>query len=322
METNSDMRAVVWSGVLLAACWAFVVFKRWRIRVNLTRTVRGFNNVKIINRSIRALFSLLSPSRVSRFSKDFILSRYQYHANDDPVIRVQKIAKIIAEFYGISTSTIVVTFRKDLKVPGRVELSPAREFFVEIRSNLRLATDDIIAILVHEVAHIFLYQSGIKFEPVFNNEVLTDTTAVFLGCGSVTLNAAILNETRTEHSVSYNVQKYGYLSIDEYGYIIAKREKYFNRTQTKDLQRGLPRIGYQSGRSRLQAELNQSPFVPPTLVGKIRKYLLFWRGKVLIENDRNIFSCVICGQKLRTPNLKKKLLVTCPICSYKLPCHS
>lgn len=322
MKTDSNVRLFILCGVILALCSAYNLFKLWRRRVSLIRTVRGFDNVEIINSSIRALFSRLSPARIRQFSKGFTLLPNQYHHNDDPVIRVQKIAKTIAEFYGIKTSTIVVTFKDDLKVPGRVELSPDWEFFVEIRSTLRFATDDIITILVHEVAHIFLYQSGIKFEPVFNNEVLTDTTAVFLGCGSIILNGALLNETKNEYSVSYNLQKYGYLSIDEYGYIMAKRDEYFSSVQSKDLQRGLPRIGYKSGRRRLQAERSRAPFVPSTFAGKILKYLLFWTRKVSNENGKNIFACIICGQKLKTPKINKKLLVTCPTCSYKSLCHS
>jgi hypothetical protein len=64
-----------------------------------------------------------------------------------------------------------------------VELSQSNEFFVELQSQHRFAAKAIAAILAHEVAHIFLHRCGVRFPDEFENEVLTDTTAVYVGFG-------------------------------------------------------------------------------------------------------------------------------------------
>src|SRR5258708_32749731 len=114
---------------------------------------RGFSNIDLITLSLRELFLRLTPVRIRQFANNFELTRRENDRSDDPIIRVQKIARRFAAHYRISVSAVIVTFRSDLYVPGRVELSPASEFFVELHNDHRDAIKPTLAILAHEVAH-------------------------------------------------------------------------------------------------------------------------------------------------------------------------
>jgi hypothetical protein len=289
--------------------------------------MRGFKNIDIIDRSLRELFSRLTPRRIRQFLYTFELTGRETDRSDDPVIRVQKIARRLADHYRISVSAVVVTFRSDMCVPGRVELSPASEFFVELHTEHRDAVKPTVAILAHEVAHIFLYQAGIRLEPTFHNEVLTDTTAVFLGCGPAILNGASRTTTTsgnviTGQVITTSTKKYGYLSVDEFGYVQARRDAYFRLQPSRLVSRGLPRWGYCAGRRRFKSQQAAPPFAPASIFTRALRALRF-RNHLDASADRKIsFACSFCSQSLRVPRLGKQLSVHCPTCQETLICHT
>ena len=279
--------------------------------------IRGFKNIDLINLSLRQLFLRLTPARIRQFAHNFDLRLCENDRSDDPIIRVQKIARRFADHYPISVSAVVVTFRSRMHVPGRVELSPASEFFIELHDNLRDSLAPIIAILAHEVAHIFLYQEGFPLEQTFQNEVLTDTTAIFLGCGAAILNGASQTSTTAGNVTTTQLQKYGYLSVDEFGYVQAKRDAFFHTAPTKLVNRGLPRLGYLTGQQRLKSEMNAPPFAPANFFARILK-----RQSQPNPNQKITFACCICAQGLRIPRLGKALTVRCPTCNETFSCHT
>ena len=278
---------------------------------------RGFSNIDLINFSLRELFLRLTPARIRQFANNFELTPRENDRSDDPIIRVQKIARRFADHYRISVSAVIVTFRTDMSVPGRVELSPASEFFVELHNDHRDAINPTAAILAHEVAHIFLYQAGIRLEPTFHNEVLTDTTAVFLGCGAAILNGANQTTTTSDNVITTSVKKYGYLSVDEFGYVQAKRDAFFRSAPTKLVNRGLPRWGYRTGRRRLKSELNAPPFSSPGFFAR-----MFQSKPQPAPNQKITFACSFCSQPLRIPRLGKTISVHCPTCKETFLCHT
>lgn len=294
--------------------------QHWFHKHNLIKNVRGFKNIKIINSSLRKLFLSLQPSGLSKFSKDLKFLPSEINSPEEKTIWVQKVARRIADHFGIITSTIVVTFRSDLKAPGCVELSPASEFFVELRSDLKCSPDEIIATLAHEVAHIFLFRHGIKMEPVFQNEVLTDTTAIFLGCGASILNGSSYFIERSGNNETSSIRKLGYLSVDEFGYVLAKREKYFNKRTEQKINEGLPQKGYFRGWLRFISEKLLSRTLGIRKLSPITS--LFKRGRNYDEKESNfLFPCSFCGQQLRVPILGKKLQAICPVCREKNSCY-
>ncbi len=285
---------------------------------------RGFANLALVNRSLRELYLRLTPARIRQFGTNFELSPRDNNPGDDPVIRVQKIAHHLAYHYRISVSAVIVTFRSDMTVPGRVELSPSSEFFVELHSDYRHALNPTVAILSHEVAHIFLYQAGIRVEPVFFNEVLTDTTAAFLGCGAAILNGSSQTTTTSGNVVTTQTKHFGYISVDEFGYVQAKRDAFFRVAQTPLVNRGLPMSGYRTGRRRLRSELSKPPFAPPSIFTRTFDALVsgFRNTAQTARPEKMTFACAFCSQPLRIPLLGKKISVHCPTCEETFLCHT
>jgi hypothetical protein len=286
--------------------------------------LRGFTNLALVNRALRELYLRLSPAGVRVFYHDFHLTHYENNPSDDPVIRVQKIARHLANHYRIKVSSIIVTFRSDISAPGRIELSPASDFFVEINSEYRYLPKSIVAILAHEIAHIFLFQAGIRMEPLLQNEILTDTTAVFLGCGAAILNGATTTSVTSGNIVKTQTRLFGYISVDEFGYVQAKRDAFFHFGKNTFVDQGLPMAGYRAGRLRLQAEHNIPPFVRPGILTRTYKGLaarLFTPPRTS-NGDNLTIACQLCSQGLRIPLLGKRISVRCPTCKESFICHT
>lgn len=282
-------------------------------------STRSFRNLELVNKSIRELYKRLSPGRVRLFEHDFVLSGRAADPKCDAVIRVQKIAHQLAYHFRLAVSTIIVTFRSNLPVPGRIELSSSLDFFVELHSEHRDNWKAIAAILAHEVAHIFLHHAGIRFNPEFHNEVLTDTTAAYLGCGATILNGASETITKPGTLTQRQTRQFGYITINEFGYIQAKRDLLYGRDSSASVDSGLPSSGLRAGRKQLQIERCSRPYA-----SKARAFIsqLFsvGRGNERIANGKITFPCACCAQSMRIPIISKKLAVRCPRCESLLYC--
>lgn len=289
---------------------------------------RGFKNVAIVNRSIRELFLRLSPRRIGQFGTTFELVAGESDKSADPVIRVQRIARHLAYHYQINVSAVIVTFRSNLGVPGRVELTNDLDFFVELDSKYKDDVRSTVAILAHEIAHIFLHQKGIRFEQTFDNEVLTDTAAILLGCGQTILNAAVQTKTSSFYGLTITTttssSHFGYISIDEMGYVQAKRDLLFRSKPSRLVRRGFPRSGYRHGRWAFRAQCRRRPYARfKTAAGILTELANLFRRKSTDRKTRKMtFACVFCSQQIRIPILGKKLAVHCPVCEQTRICHT
>ncbi len=76
--------------------------------------------------------------------------------------------------------------------------------------------DVITAVLAHEVMHLYLYYQGIYKSDTLENEVLTDTAAVYFGYGNYLQRGYKIIETNM--GLSYH--KVGYIRPDDVQYII------------------------------------------------------------------------------------------------------
>src|SRR5450755_621973 len=226
---------------------------------------RGFPNLRLVNNSIGELYRRLSRKGVELFQHDFSLSGHALDRTCDPVIRTQNIAHQLAYHFRLAVSTVVVSFRSNLPVPGRIELSSSLDFFIDLHSQHREDSKAIAAILAHEVAHIFLHHAGLRLEPEFHNEVLTDTAAVYLGCGATIMNGASETVTKLGTATERRFRQFGYITVDEFGYIQAKRDRLYCRDSAARFDAGLPLAAFRAGRKRLGAELRTRPYA-----GKLR----------------------------------------------------
>ncbi len=76
--------------------------------------------------------------------------------------------------------------------------------------------DVITAVLAHEVMHLYLYYQGIHKTDTLENEVLTDTAAVYFGYGEYLARGYKIIETNL--GLSYH--KVGYIRQDDVVYIM------------------------------------------------------------------------------------------------------
>lgn len=76
--------------------------------------------------------------------------------------------------------------------------------------------DSVIAVLAHEATHLHLYYKGIKMKDTWENEVLTDTAAVFCGFGEYIYRGYAVFQG--EMALSY--RKVGYIKQKDVKYIM------------------------------------------------------------------------------------------------------
>lgn len=194
------------------------------------------------------------------------------------------------------------------------------------------------AILAHELTHHFLFNKGVVYDDINENERLTDLATVYLGLGKLTLNGyepVTWRVKRKDGEVTYTY-KVGYLTSMDMAMIFERVCSF----------RHIP-IEY--------AEINLTPIVAElvkvysgivarhkkhnkieraeNLKDKISRYTkkifhLLCRGRpsdeaVSIENklrpfadeEKIIINCSNCGQKMRIPLRNCNLRVKCPRCS-------
>ncbi|MCM1136600.1 MAG: hypothetical protein NC400_13635 [Clostridium sp.] len=107
-----------------------------------------------------------------------------------------------------------------------VETVPVPEHAGQIRTDLAFTTirlevkdfytlDVVAAVLAHEAIHLHLYYEGIELKDVWENEILTDTAAVYCGFGEYIYRGYAVR--RGEFAFSY--QKVGYIKQEDVRYI-------------------------------------------------------------------------------------------------------
>lgn len=149
--------------------------------------------------------------------------------NPSDPIAIQDAAKKIAEFVGLHNLTFIVGIAKQKeKVGGHVELQYGRrEVFIEISENIAKFDAAVLATLAHEITHKYLQINNISVGTSsiheYENEVLTDITAVFLGLGKLMLNGCEIEnvrlEARTEGAYVTEQLKSGYLDREQLAFV-------------------------------------------------------------------------------------------------------
>ena len=280
-------------------------------------STHGFQHLHLIAKSLNELYRRFGRQHLTSYPDTFMLGTFADELRRDPILGTQYLAKRIAGHYRLPVTTVIVTFTSPTNQPGHVELSHSNEFFVALEPQYRFVPKAIAAILAHEVAHVFLHRCGVRFSVKFENEILTDTTAVYVGFGPTMLNA-VTETTRkltSKNLVETWTHHFGYLTLDEFGYILAKRDAVYGTDSAPKIDPGISSAAFECGRRRCQAELQHRPFV-------IRPWYqrLF---HLLSEKSNSItLSCPCCSQPLRIPKSHRKLSVRCPNCDSQFLCYS
>jgi len=141
-------------------------------------------------------------------------------------ISIQKAAKDIAEFIGLTGFTFIVAVAKQKeKVGGDIDLATEdNNLFVEIDDDMMKFPDAVAATLCHEVCHKWLQVNRIAPLVEIENEILTDITSVFVGFGKIMLNGC--RTTHLRHETMPNGSRAitetmtaGYLNRDQLAFV-------------------------------------------------------------------------------------------------------
>ncbi len=143
---------------------------------------------------------------------------------------LQRAAKLIAQFIGLRHLNFLVTpIKMSGTTAGQIELThQGNDVYIEISNEQLSRPTAVLAILAHEISHKFLHFHNIKIgnELVhkYENEILTDITAMFLGLGKLMLNGCQIEEVTSSHNGSGTVRTTtsyyaGYLKRDQLAFI-------------------------------------------------------------------------------------------------------
>jgi len=110
------------------------------------------------------------------------------HSKD--IIGIQNAGKIIAGFIGLSDYIFVIRINKlEKDIGGHIKIEHGKkEILIEISEEILKFNDTILTILAHEITHEYLYINNVSFSNEYENEILTDIAAIFLGFGKLMLN--------------------------------------------------------------------------------------------------------------------------------------
>lgn len=283
----------------------------------------GFKNLPEIDGALRHLYGRLGAGFVNSFSSDLQLQTFSAALQSDPVIATQTLAKAMASHFRLGVGTIAVTFEPGLPVPGRIALSRSRDFFIEIAEMHRTEPRAIGAVLAHEMSHLFLFEHKAELEPRSLNEILTDTAAVFLGCGVATLNGAEELERWLGHNrVERQLRHFGYLTLPELGYIQAKRDVLHGRDSTAVFESGPPLRGFVTGKLMLERERSETPASRPSRLSRVRRLLRTMGRRATIGDGVIVFRCLNCSQPLRVARSSgETITIRCPVCQRTEHCY-
>jgi len=302
-----------------------------------------YPNLPKIKQSIKLLYERLTPENILKYSHD--ISFIYTNKTVDPVLEVKYIVNEIINHLGIIVDSVSVNFVPNLNVPAQVTSSYSNKFAIKINSSHKFKTENLTALLAHEVMHIFLNKKGLNFKDTISNEILTDTAACYLGLGVPILDAMKLEIDVRKNFTGGTVRTektsfYGYLKPWEYGYIIAKRLFAFNH-HPNSFKNKLSEDIYNEAFDVVKREYSSSPLntssISSKIIYSINRYNAlplnfiagicknqFTRYSFQKEFDRTyiIFECVVCSQRLRLPAYKSNIIATCPVCKNKMACNT
>ena len=183
---------------------------------------------------VRANIALLREKLGGQWSYpgvDLIVERLRRNFN---IADLQPALGLMVERMGLGDVVLQVALADEQwMVGGHVEMSgEARQekFPIRIREDLRRYPFSAVAVLCHELCHVFLRRHGIWLEDERQNELLTDVTAGYLGFGKIMLNgctdAGILVSPGSE--IQKSGQQVGYLTPSQiaYAYILCKQTRH------------------------------------------------------------------------------------------------
>lgn len=149
-----------------------------------------------------------------------ILMRLKMNLRDEAVLR--QLLDSVCAHLGINGEHIKLIL-EDAPMGDRAGEISASLAFTSIRLIMKpyYTVDAVIAVVAHEVIHLHMYFEGIYLKDRWENEILTDTAAVYCGFGEYIYRGYAV--MRGEFAFSY--QKVGYISQEDVRYLQELMEK-------------------------------------------------------------------------------------------------
>ncbi|MFF8590048.1 hypothetical protein ACF061_01170 [Streptomyces sp. NPDC015220] len=221
----------------------------------------GYPHLETVRAAITALYRRLSYETVRTFSTSVAPVDVAFCDTDDLHLGAQRVARELVRHYGLPDARLIVSFR-EMRHAANVELAAGPEYFVELNDRFRTHRRDIGAALAHEVTHVYLHRLDLSFPGMRDNEILTDTVATYLGAGWLLLDAF------RQDGVSS--QKLGYLTPEEFGYVLAKRSSVFGEDPSTWFTSARGYEAYVAGAARARRDAQQPPLTAAGWAGRRR----------------------------------------------------
>ncbi|MFF4544340.1 hypothetical protein [Streptomyces sp. NPDC001435] len=285
----------------------------------------GYPHLETVRAAITALYQRLSYDTIQTFSASVAPADVAFCDTDDLHLGAQRVAREMMRHFRLPDARLIVCFR-EMTHAANVELAAGPEYFVELNDRFRTHRRDIGAALAHEVMHVYLHRLDLSFPGTAHNEILTDTATTYLGAGWLLLDAY------REDTVSS--QKLGYLTPEEFGYVLAKRSLVFGEDPSVWFTSPQAYTAYTKGMAQARRDEQQPPL---TAAG--------WAGRRRYAHDRRhahgpqpgvpytftpdgagghlrvSFPCPTCHQRIRVP-VRGRVRARCGLCRTVLECDT
>ncbi|MFJ9738037.1 hypothetical protein [Streptomyces sp. NPDC101166] len=289
----------------------------------------GYPHLETVRAAVTALYRRLSYDTVHRFAVSVAPADVAFCDSDDLHLGAQRVARELVRHYGLPDARMIVGFR-EMRHAANVELAAGPEYFIELNDRFRTHRRDIGAALAHEIMHVFLHRLGLSFPGTRENEILTDTATTYLGAGWLLLDAY-----REDAASS---QKLGYLTPEEFGYVLAKRASVFGEDPSTWFTSAQAYTAYVRGRERARLDERQPPLSAAGWSGRRRyardrRHAQDHRPLAAVADTpyvfvpdadgplRVAFSCPTCHQRIRVP-VRGRVRARCGLCRTVLECDT
>ncbi|MFR9795621.1 hypothetical protein ACL02U_06875 [Streptomyces sp. MS06] len=288
----------------------------------------GYPHLETVRAAVTALYRRLSGDSIRTFGSSVAPADVAFCDTDDLYLGAQRVARELVRHYRLPDARLVVSFR-EMTHAANVELTAGPEYFVELNDRFRTHRRDIGAALAHEIMHVYLHRLDLAFPGTRDNEILTDTATTYLGAGWLLLDAF------REDAVSS--QKLGYLTPEEFGYVLAKRALLLGEDPAPWFTSPQAYTAYVKGGERARLDARQPPLTAAGWAGR-RRYARDRRhaleGGAAPAADapyaftapergplRVTFACPTCFQRIRVP-VQGRARVRCGLCRTVLECDT
>ncbi|MFB7373912.1 hypothetical protein ACFC0D_29135 [Streptomyces sp. NPDC056222] len=289
---------------------------------NGNEVVHGFPHLDEVRASITALYRRLSADGVRRYATSVPAADVAFGDEEDLHLGAQRVAKSLVHHLELPEARMIVSFR-EMTHAASVELAAGPEYFVELNDRFRQHRRDVGAALAHEITHVLLHRLDLGFPDTRKNEILTDVVTTYLGAGWLLLDAF------REDGVSS--QKLGYLTPEEFGYVLAKRAEVFGEDPSPWFTSPRAYEAWNRGREEAARDNRRPPLAAAGWAArhryaKDRRYGRAPAGAPYAfegtgASARVAFPCPVCRQRLRVP-AGRKVKARCGVCGALLECQT